>query len=339
MCLPLNRGWRYLLLLLLAIAILYFSYRVREVLYAFGFAALMAYVLYRPVQALEGKGLKRGWAILLLYSVSVLALALLLYGMVPTTAAELKKMALLYPQHAQKVQEPLEQLNGIPKPEQIQALIDNNSARIQAAIYQALQGFINTVYRLLSHILVLLFAPLLAFYILTDWEKIKTGFLNLLSPPASLQCLQLCQRIDNVLLRFISGYLAVAGVVGLLTGLLAFILGVPLPLLIGIIAGLTNLIPYFGPIIGGIPIVVLAGSVSWRLALYMAIGIVVVQQLDANLFTPKIIGERLGMHPLWVIFSLWAGGTLFGLWGLLLGVPAAAVLKVILQWCHLKVAG
>lgn len=338
MSLPQTRGWRYILFFLVAVATLYFLYRVREVLYAFGFGALTAYILYRPVKVLEKRGLGWGWAILLIYSLVISSMGALLYWIVPAALSELRGIATLYPRYIEDVQQLATQMNGIPKPERMQALIESNLTQIEAAVYNALQGFINTLYRFLSRILALVVAPILAFYILNDWEKIKDGFLGLLAPGARLQCQRLCQQIDNVLVQFIKGYFLVAFIVGLLTGVLAALLGVPFPLLIGILAGLTNLVPYFGPFLGGIPIVALAGSVSLRLAIYMALGIIIIQQLDANLFTPRIIGQRLGMHPLLVIFALLAGGSLFGLWGLLLGVPVAAILKVVLHWAHLKIA-
>lgn len=338
MSLPKTRGWRYILFFLVAVATLCFLYRVREVLYAFGFGAVMAYCLYRPVKVLEKRGLGRGWAILLIYGLVIASIGALLYWIVPAAISELGGIADLYPHYVEGVQQLAIKMDGIPKPERMQALIDNNLSQIEAAVYNALQGFINTLYHFVSRILTLAFAPILAFYILNDWEKIREGFLGLLSPGARLQCRRLCRQIDGVLVQFIKGYFLVAIAVGLLTGVLAALLGVPFPLLIGLVAGLTNLVPYFGPFLGGIPIVALAGSESLRLAIYMALGILIIQQLDANLFTPKIIGQKLGMHPLLIIFALLAGGSLLGLWGLLLGVPVAAILKVVLHWAHLKIA-
>lgn len=338
MSLPRTRGWRYLLFFLVAIATLYFLYRVREVLYAFFFGALIAYLLYRPVETLQRNGLRRGPSILLIYALAALGLGVFSYWIVPPTLSEVKEVSNLYPQYVEGAERLLGQINGIPKPERMQLLIEGNLNRIESSVYNALQAFINSVYQFMGRILALFLAPFLAFYILNDWARIKSGCLGLLSPVARVEFQGLCQQIDSILEQFVTGYLIVAGLVGLLTGLLALALGVPFPLLVGILAGFSNLVPYFGPLLGGIPIVALAGGVSLRSALYMAVGIIIVQQLDANLFTPRIIGPRLGMHPLLIIFAILAGGSLFGLWGLLLGVPAAAILKVLLHWAHLKIA-
>ncbi len=333
-----TRGWRYILFFLVAVATLYFLYRVREVLYAFSFGGVMAYFLYRPVAALEKRGLKRVMAILLIYCLAIASLGALIYWIVPVTAAELGDLAKLYPHCVQDVQKLISQMDGISKPERLQIFIDHNLDQIETGIYNALQNFINTWYHLLNRILALIFAPILAFYILNDWEKIRDGFLNLLPPRGRVQLRSLCQEIDRIMAEFIKGYFLVAITVGLLTGALAAILGVPFPMIIGILAAITNLVPYFGPLLGGLPAVLLAWSVSLKLAIYMTLGIIIIQQLDANLFTPRVIGQKLGMHPLVIIFTLLAGGTLFGLWGIILALPAAAVLKVVLHWAHLKIA-
>jgi len=321
-----------------AAATLYFLYRVREVLFAFSIAGVLAYFLYRPVSVLEKRGMKRVMAILLIYCLLAFSLAALVYWIVPFTAAEIGDLVKIYPHCVSDIQKIVAQMDGIPKPERLEALIEHNLAQIEMSLYNTLQNFINTWYHLLNRILALVFAPILAFYILNDWERIRDGFLNILPPQGRMQLISLCQQIDKIMVEFIKGYFLVAITVGLLTGALASVLGVPFPMIIGILAAITNLVPYFGPFLGGIPAVLLAWSVSLKLAIYMALGIVIIQQLDANLFTPSLICQKLGMHPLVIIFVLLAGGTLFGLWGIILALPAAAVLKVLLHWAYLKIA-
>src|SRR5690606_4725537 len=128
----------------------------------------------------------------------------------------------------------------------------------------------------------------------------------------------------------------VASFVGLMVGLAAFLLGVKYPLILGIISGVTNLIPYFGAFLGAIPAVAVALTDSWRLALYMALAIFAIQQVESGLITPRVIGNRLGLHPLVIVFALLSGGKLLGIWGMLFAVPLAAALKVFISWFYLK---
>ena len=128
----------------------------------------------------------------------------------------------------------------------------------------------------------------------------------------------------------------VATFVGAMVGLAALLLGVKFPLMLGILSGVTNLIPYFGAFLGGVPAVAVALTESWQLGLYMTLAIFVIQQVEGNLITPKVIGGKLGIHPLLIVFSLLAGGKLWGIWGMLVAVPLAAVLKVLVSWLYLK---
>ncbi len=116
------------------------------------------------------------------------------------------------------------------------------------------------------------------------------------------------------------------------------LLGVEFALMLGIFAGLAEIIPYFGPIIGAVPAVGLAILKSKWLAVKVAIAFLVIHQLEGNIISPKILGDKVGLHPLVVIFSLLAGGELYGLPGMLLAVPAAAILRVIVRFALQKAA-
>jgi predicted PurR-regulated permease PerM len=314
----------------------YFLYLVREVLLTFFLGALLAYLLFRPVAFIEKKGLKRVWSIIALYlGVAVIASIILVLA-VPGLVTELSKLAELYPQYAQQAQQMAGRLDEINAPEQLNQVINKNLGKIESYIYQALNSFLSGFYNFLGKILALIFSPILAFYIMNDWEKIRESFLNLFSPRARHEIIMVSGQIDNVLIEFIKGHLTVAAFVGCGIGIAAAFIGVKFPLLIGILSGITNLVPYFGPILGGIPAIALAASDSFRLALYMTIAIVVIQQLESNLITPKIMGDKLGLHPLVIVFALLAGGKLLGIWGMLFAVPVTAVLKVIVGWSYLK---
>ena len=106
-------------------------------------------------------------------------------------------------------------------------------------------------------------------------------------------------------------------------------LGIPLAFLIGVIAGVTDVIPYVGPIAGAIPAVMLGMERSPIIAVYAILGFVAIHQLEGAVIGPKIMGDYVGLHPLVVIFAILAGGEMGGLVGLLLAVPSAAVIKVI----------
>jgi predicted PurR-regulated permease PerM len=331
-----NRIVRYVLFVMVAAATIYFLYIVREVVLTFAVGGLLAYLLFRPVNFFERKGLSRIWAIITLYTVFLGLLALVTWMAIPRVVAELSDIAKVMPQYADQAQELAARVENMDLPAQVHQVIKENTTKIEGFIYNSLKGFVAGVYNFLGKIFILVFAPILAFYILKDWERIRDTFLNLFSPEARAGCTVLGKEIDTVLIEFFKGHLMVASLVGTLTGLAAVIIGVKYALLIGIVSGVTNLVPYFGPFLGGIPAVGLALSESGRMAIYMAAAIIAVQQIESNLVTPRIIGDKLGLHPLVIVFALLAGGQLFGIWGMLFAVPATGILKVMVNFAFFK---
>ncbi len=327
---------RYILFFVVVAATIYFLFLVREVLLSFVLGAILAYLLFRPVLYIEKKGLKRIWAILVLYLVVLAVLTLLFSFAVPGIVRELGEMADIVPEYAQEVQDMAGKVDKIQMPEKMSAIFKENFSKVENNIYGGLKNFIGGFYNFLSKVFAVVFSPILAFYIINDWEKIRDGFLTTLSPGVRREVIAIFEQIDGILIEFLKGHFMVAAFVGTMIGVSAAILGVDFPLLLGILSGVTNLIPYFGAFLGGIPAVVIALSQSFRLAIYMAIAILIVQQIEGNIITPRIIGNKLGMHPLLIVFALLSGEKLLGIWGMLMAVPIAAVLKVILGWAYLK---
>lgn len=332
-----NHYQRLLLVLVVLATTIYFLYLVREVLIPFFLGGILAYLLYRPVGYFEKQGLKRVWAILLIYVLLFLVTAALLSFALPGMIRELSELARAIPRYAQEAQQMVDQVQTMDMPDRLGEIINQNIAKVNGYVYKGLSGFVTGLYNMLGKVLALVFSPILAFYILNDWHKIETSFLKLFSPRSRREVKALFIQMDEVLIEFLKGHLMVAAFVGIMIGLAAALLGVRFPLLLGLLSGVTNLIPFFGAFLGGIPAVTVALTESWQTALYMTLAILVVQQVESNLITPKIIGDKLGIHPLAIVFALLAGGKLLGIWGMLAAVPTAALLKVLISWFYLKV--
>jgi len=319
-------NWRFWLLMVVAVATIYFLYRVHEVLTPFIIGSLLAYLLYRPVRWLESKGLSRILAILVFYAL----LAGIAYGLVfvllPRFWSEISELANYLPAYYDQVRnywldhggKILSIIDFTPLQEQLKTMA-NNWVKDMAT------GLIDSF----STVIDLVFSPLLGFYILRDWEKLRDGFLCLWPVRLREDIVYLGSEIDLVLQAFVRGELTVCLIEGTLVGVVSALLGIKFALLIGVIAAIAELFPYFGPLLSGIPAVGMALLQSPRLALYALVAFVVIQQIEANLISPRIIGDRVGLNPLLVIFALLAGGALFGLGGMLLAVPVTAIIKVV----------
>lgn len=125
---------------------------------------------------------------------------------------------------------------------------------------------------------------------------------------------------------FINGKIIDSIIIGILTYITMNIIGLPYPLLISAIIGITNIIPFFGPFIGAIPSAIIILTVDPLQAVYFAIMILVIQQLDGNIIGPKILGGTVGLPSFWIMFAIIIGGGLFGFIGMVLGVPVFAII-------------
>lgn len=179
---------------------------------------------------------------------------------------------------------------------------------------------------------------ILAFYLLKDLDFFKKLYNDtmsvLIKRKDNRKLKNLFKDINFIISNFIRGQLLDALIVGILCSIGLSIIRLDFAVLIGMTAGISNVIPYFGPIIGSIPAVIV-GLLSGdpMKALLAVIVLVLVQQVDSTLISPRVVGDSVGLHPLFVMLSIIIGGAYFGLWGMLLAVPTAAIVKMFLiRW-------
>jgi predicted PurR-regulated permease PerM len=221
-------------------------------------------------------------------------------------------------------------------PNQVAQVIDENLAHVEVFVVERLRVFLQTLPEMLASLSLFILSPVLAIYFLADWKRLNKGCLRLVPQKWRVEWQRLLQDINHVVRRFIRGDLIVAVVVGILTGIGVKLVGMDYALLIGIICGVFDLIPYFGPVIGAVPSILLGLTHSPIMGLKIAIVIIVVQQLESDVISPKLMGDSVGLHPLLIVFVLLAGGELAGFWGMLFSVPIAAVLRVILRHIYFR---
>ncbi len=169
----------------------------------------------------------------------------------------------------------------------------------------------------------------LSYFLLNEREKIQLR-LELLAP-ASIRTL--CIRAGNALSRelrlYLRGQMTIALAVGALSGILLTLIGIPGAALMGIFVGIFNVIPYFGPILGGVPAMIMALSVSWQKALFCLASLFLVQQIDGLVISPRVMGNITGFSPAVVLLALFIGGRMGSILGMLLALPALMVIRTI----------
>jgi predicted PurR-regulated permease PerM len=313
-------------------------------------ALAVAYLLAPLVARLERRGVGRGLAILIVcVPPAALGVALLLIAG-PQVWAQAVALVNALPRMATTTLDALERLRAWLEglrfltpgqrswihqfdAQQLATLIQQNGDDIlrgAAAWGWALVRRLGTLVGFLGYAVV---TPVVAFYVLRDWRRL-IGFLEELIPPSRRGGLvDFIGRYDANLGRFFRGQLIEATLVGTLTGAGLGILGVPNALLLGVTAGLCNLLPYVGLFISLIPAVVVALTMDSPLGGLARVAIVfaVVQFLDGSVTGPRIVGRSVGLHPAVIMLALAVGGTLLGFAGLLLAVPLALLIKMLGQ--------
>lgn len=332
--------WRLILLVMLVAFTFYFLYLVRTILPTFILAALLAYILNPIVNWLEKNHIKRTVAILLIYfTVSSMFLLSIVWGF-PVIVRELQDFIEAIPTFTEQIRMFVggvqDRYERIDLPESIRQVVDETIGEVERLIVSIFRQFADGIISLFSQIFYFVIAPVLAFYLLKDWESLEKRFFRLLPLGWREDVAKVGTEINTVMKKFIRGHLLVAIFVGALTAIGLTILGVEFALTLGIIAGVTDLIPYFGPIMGALPAVLVGLLESSSLAIKILILMVVIQQLESNVISPKILGDSVGLHPFTIIFVVLTGGHLFGIIGILLAVPFIAICRTIVIYAYEK---
>ncbi len=312
-----------------------------SILLPFVVGMAIAYFLDPVADRLEEKGLSRNLAtcvILLAFFIASLSLVLLV---IPLLQEQIIEFARLVPRIIEAVQiqvQPyLEQLRADLPPEamdKVRAVIGTYAGKIASWVTRLLAGVWSggvAVFNVLSLVLI---TPIVAFYLLRDWDLI-TAKVDTWLPRGSAPTLrQQILAIDATIAGFVRGQSSVCLVLAALYGISLTVIGLKSGLLVGLGAGLISFIPYLGASVGmiiGVGIALVQFS-EWTMIATVAGVFLIGQTLESYLLTPKLVGDRVGLHPVWIIFALLAGGALLGFTGVLIAIPTAAVIGVLVRF-------
>ncbi|WP_317739000.1 AI-2E family transporter [Clostridium tetani] len=173
--------------------------------------------------------------------------------------------------------------------------------------------------------------PIISYYFLVDWKKINSRLIVLFPMKIRTVVQRIMKDIDKILTRYIVVQIILSALIGAVTFIILILLKVDFPILLSVINAFFNIIPYFGPILGSIPAILVALTISTKKALWTAICLYLIQQIEGNIISPKFIGDNISMHPLLIIILLIIGGELWGVLGMILAIPLGVIIKVIYE--------
>ncbi len=310
---------------------------LRGVLLPFVAGMAIAYLLDPICDRLEGWGLSRtvattGLTVAFLI-LSVVGFLLLL----PVLAGQVVSLLERVPDFVETLRGQLTRLLALVEArvdpammEQIQGALAGSSERLVTWATRLLSGVISGGVALANLISLLVITPVVAFYLLRDWDQIIANVDGWLPRRHAETIREQARAVDATLAGFLRGQGTVCFILAVYYGLGLSLAGLDFGLVIGIAAGLLSFVPYVGAIVGLLLSVGLAllQFDAWQPIAIVAAVFVVGQTVEGYVLTPRLVGESVGLHPVWIIFALLAGGALFGFLGLLLAIPMAAVVGV-----------
>jgi predicted PurR-regulated permease PerM len=320
----------------LLVGFLEFLGNVRATAMLFVIALFFAYLVYPLVRRLNER-LPLVVAILLVYVLIAIVGAAILQLLIPPLLADIQGAAKAVPgilsqflKGASDPNNPLVKRLPVEEQRYLASLPMQIGKFLQTNAFDTASKTLTVLMSTVSVLATAIVVPVLAAYMLLDAENIKAGFLGLIPAKNRLKAEAIIADLDNVVGGFIRGQLIDGSILGAMLTVMLWATGVPYALLIGVVSGALNFIPYAGALIAFIPAVILAFTTyGLGKAVLVAVLIFVIHQIDGNFVAPRVLKENVGLSPFWIIIAILGGSELFGLVGTFLAVPVAAMIRVL----------
>lgn len=333
-----RQGW---VAIALGALLLWFLISIEPVLMPFFVSMVLAYLGDPLADRLEAWGMSRRLAVTVVFTVLALLLILVLLLVIPILGRQVAQLIDLMPAAFTWVQSTL-----LPRVQEMIGLdLSTDFDKLRQGVMDNLKETGSVAATLLAQVsksgLALVtwlgsiaLIPVVTFYLLLDWDPLVAKVINLFPRPWKPTAQQLGRECNEVLSAFLRGQLIVMLCLGVIYAIGLTLFGIKLGLLIGLLAGLASIVPYLGVIVG----ISVAGLVaffqfdSWLMLLAVAGVFGFGQVVESVVLQPKLLGDKIGLHPVAVIFAVLAGGQLFGFTGVLLALPVAAMIMVVLRY-------
>ncbi|MEB2298941.1 AI-2E family transporter [Lysinibacillus xylanilyticus] len=317
-----------------------------EVVILPGVLAIIGYYLLRPILGLfERWRIPRVWGIFLLYIILIGIITLLVVLVYPFLRDQFTNLAQEFPGYFMAfTQNIAEFLNNARLNEYLDkvnlnydSMVENfttdmvdtvkdTATNLAQGVASGITGFVSA---LTGIVLSLVTVPFVLFYLLKDGKKLPSFIIKICPPRMRKEVTEILQDMDKQISSYVQGQILVSMCIGAMVTIGFLIIGMKYALLLGFLAMITSVVPYLGPVIAITPAVIIALVTSPFMLIKLAIVWTVVQLIEGKFISPQIMGKSLSIHPITIIFVLLTAGSLFGVPGVILGIPGYAILKVL----------
>jgi predicted PurR-regulated permease PerM len=306
-------------------------------------AIAVVYLLNPLVSALERRGVPRVAGAGIVYVLFLCIVALVISLLVPVVTRQVSQVIDHFPDYVADGQATIRRLaarfgqepNFRLDAEQVREWLSAGENR--QAVTRYLTGLRSVTNSVISGLIIIVLGPVMAFYLLVDLPRLRRGAMALIPPGRRDEIKGLMDRIGQAVGGFFRGQLLVALFVGVASSIGLWAIGLPFWLLVGMVAGIFNLVPLVGPFIGGgLAVIIALVSGEPLKAVWAALVLLAVQQIDNHLISPNVMGRTVQLHPVVVMLALLVGASFAGLFGMLVVVPLVAVAKIVFLYMWSK---
>ncbi len=318
---------------IIIIAISWLLLTIKSILSPFIFSAIIAYLFSPVILKLEKFGLTRPTSSAIILILFFTILATIFTNLLPSLFLELSHFLKKLPTYIDNLLIKISSFLNIGLKDQ---LIDSgNVSEILSFSDNIFSNIAKSTNAAIDVVASFAITPIITFYFLKDWEKMISSIQKYLPTKYKKRIGEVVTDVDQVISRYLRGQLTVCLILSLIYSISLNYLGLNYGFLIGIITGILSFIPYVGMLIGVSSAYIVAlfqwGFIPMYFGL-IAIIFIIGQIVESNYFTPKLVGDQVGIHPVWIIFGLFVFGILFGFIGLLMAIPLTAISKILLQY-------
>jgi len=313
-----------------------FVLKVLGVMSPFFVGFVLAWLLNPMVTKLTDRGMNRTISVVIVYVLLIVVIYLFCWAVIPTLINQINEMAKLIPDMLTEVKDVID---TVFKKISSTINIDMSEVKINFITYveNFAKGFVNDfptkvlniVQGFVSGVGKFLIGAVIGFYLLFNFNNVNTHFLNVIPKKVKADAEQLMSNISKILYKFVNGTLLVSLILFVVSVVGFEIIGLNAPVLFAMFCAVTNIIPYVGPYIGGVPAVLVGFSQSPLIGILTLIFIVAVQGFEGNFLHPIVIGKKMDLHPVTIVISLLIFEYFFGIIGMIIATPIVAVLKII----------
>jgi predicted PurR-regulated permease PerM len=328
----------------IALLLFVFIFLIRSILLPFVLGIFIAYFLSPAADKLQKLRIPRSLATLIVLGTFFTSITLLLLLVVPILVNQLSGLVAALPGYIHDIQVkylPLMQSwlgENLSSAEELQSNLQTTLSDHSDAVLKFAAGFLTGIFQsgmtIINFFSLILITPVVAFYLLYDWHRIISR-VDALLPRQHIHVIrQQIRIIDNTLAGFLRGQLNVCLILGCFYAIGLSLVGLKFAIIIGLATGLLVIIPYLGLFFGmsiGLGAAFFQFGDMHKLLLVLAV-FITGQVIEGNFVTPKLVGEKVGLHPVWIIFGMLSGAALFGFVGVLIAVPVSAVLGVLIRF-------